>query len=236
VVIGLVELGDARSITIAGAHAFVARWDGPNGPTFLDVVDITNPLAAEVVSSTYVPDRVMDVVVAGSHAFVASISSLQVIDVSDPQQPTLVGNADLPNDDDDPEDTAFGVALSNTHVCVADGIWGLRLLPLPCGMSTSSPASQVPTSFRPIAVFPNPAPHHATIRYEAPPHGTVRVSVYDVAGRLVRALYDGPSRPGVNDMIWNGQDEWGRTASTGVYLVRVSTAAGSSSERLTLVR
>jgi flagellar hook assembly protein FlgD len=50
----------------------------------------------------------------------------------------------------------------------------------------------------------------------------VRVEVFDVAGRLVRTLYEGALGAGVHDMIWDGRRYGGGEAPPGVYFVRCS--------------
>jgi hypothetical protein len=62
------------------------------------------------------------VAVAGQYAYVAAgLAGLQVIDVSDPGNPRLVGGLDTPG-------SAEGVAVSGQYAYVADGEWGLHIL------------------------------------------------------------------------------------------------------------
>jgi hypothetical protein len=48
----------------------------------------------------------------------------------------------------------------------------------------------------------------------------VRVGVYDLAGRMVRVLHDGLLEAGRHDFAWDGTDQAGSLARSGVYLVR----------------
>ena len=60
--------------------------------------------------------------VSGTHAYVADDSSgLQVIDITNPQSPQIVGSVDTP-------DYAYGVAVSGTHAYVADRGSGLQVI------------------------------------------------------------------------------------------------------------
>ena len=45
--------------------------------------------------------------------------------------------------------------------------------------------------------------------------GTADLSIYDVSGRLVRRLHDGPIGEGVHRLAWNGSDDSGSRASAG---------------------
>lgn len=48
----------------------------------------------------------------------------------------------------------------------------------------------------------------------------IKVAVYDLAGRLVRGLHDGMLEAGPHHIAWDGRDDAGRQATSGVYLVR----------------
>ncbi|HPF69138.1 MAG TPA: FlgD immunoglobulin-like domain containing protein, partial [Candidatus Krumholzibacteria bacterium] len=83
---------------------------------------------------------------------------------------------------------------------------------------------------------PNPFNPSTTIRFALPAAGTVRLTVHDVAGRLVRTLLDGGCETGEQGVVWDGRDDAGRSLGSGVYLYRLTTAAGASAGRMTLVK
>ena len=65
--------------------------------------------------------------------------------------------------------------------------------------------------------FPNPFNPFTTISFRLAVPGPVRLSVYDVSGRLVRTLIDqGAMTAGDHEIVWNGQDQTGRAAAAGV--------------------
>ena len=67
--------------------------------------------------------------------------------------------------------------------------------------------------------------------------GDVSVTVYDAAGRRVRTLLDAePGRAGRNEVVWNGTDDAGRSAASGVYLVRLAGDGFVQQQRVTLVK
>ena len=51
----------------------------------------------------------------------------------------------------------------------------------------------------------------------------VNRSIYDLSGRLMRVLVDGPKEPGYYSVSWHGRDEAGRAVRTGVYFYGLST-------------
>jgi len=53
----------------------------------------------------------------------------------------------------------------------------------------------------------------------------VSVSIYDLAGRLIRRLYDGTEESGIYSKPWDGLDDQNKLVSPGLYLVRISIDA-----------
>ena len=69
-----------------------------------------------------------------------------------------------------------------------------------------------------------------------PERAIARVSVYDVSGRLVRTLLDRELPAGVHPVVWDGRDDRGRTAGSGVYLSLAVVGDRADSRKLVLLR
>jgi hypothetical protein len=80
------------------------------------------------VGSADTPGTAYGVAVSGTYAYVADGSSLQVIDISDPQNPGVLGSVATPGN-------AWAVAVSGSYVYVADDDYGLQVVDI------SNPAS-----------------------------------------------------------------------------------------------
>ena len=77
---------------------------------------------------------------------------------------------------------------------------------------------------------PNPAPGGVTqFRFALPTTQPATLRVYDVAGRLVRRLHEGPAAAGFHDVRWDGTDRAGRTVPSGTYFARLRTSDGQQS-------
>jgi hypothetical protein len=82
---------------------------------------------------------------------------------------------------------------------------------------------------------PNPGRGSMTLAIQLPAAGRARLEILDVAGRRVRALWDGPLAAGRHDVTWDGTDASGRRVPAGVYLARLETATLARMRRLTLL-
>jgi hypothetical protein len=84
---------------------------------------------------------------------------------------------------------------------------------------------------------PNPFNPTTSIRFTVAREGAkVRMSVYDVAGRLVRDLVDGPATAGEHVARWDGTDAEGRPVASGVYFVRLSVDGWTDSRKMALLK
>jgi hypothetical protein len=79
--------------------------------------------------------------------------------------------------------------------------------------------------------YPNPFNPTTTIPVNLARAAAVRLSLYDVRGRLVRTLHDGPLAAGQHLFSVDG-----RGMSSGTYVCRLQTPRGTHTQRLTLVR
>ncbi|MHB8080445.1 MAG: FlgD immunoglobulin-like domain containing protein [Candidatus Krumholzibacteriia bacterium] len=86
------------------------------------------------------------------------------------------------------------------------------------------------------SVHPNPFNPATTIRFDLPAAGRVRLSVYDVAGRLVRTLVDNSLAEGPHEAVWDGRDASGRGVGAGSYFARLLAGGRRETVRMSLVR
>jgi hypothetical protein len=64
----------------------------------------------------------------------------------------------------------------------------------------------------------------------------LKLGIYDVCGRRVRSLIDGDVPAGTINLEWDGHDERGNLASTGMYFVRLSGDFGGRVVRAAIIR
>ncbi len=72
--------------------------------------------------------------------------------------------------------------------------------------------------------YPNPTGGATTIAFAARRDADLTVEVYSVAGRRIWTSRLAAAAGQTASLQWNGRDEAGRPAASGIYLVRVSSA------------
>ncbi|MDD5719625.1 MAG: M14 family zinc carboxypeptidase [Candidatus Krumholzibacteria bacterium] len=74
------------------------------------------------------------------------------------------------------------------------------------------------------------------LQLSLPQGGELTIKIYNARGQLVRALYQGRVDGGQQLVVWNGRDDRGRQAASGVYLVRAQTGDVQLNGRVVMVR
>jgi hypothetical protein len=93
------------------------------------VIDISNPLSPNLVSTVTTPTGVSEIAISGKYAYLAESIGIQVIDISNPTAPVLQGDVHTST-------SAPSVAVDEPLVLVADYSSGLTILPAQCLAST----------------------------------------------------------------------------------------------------
>ena len=87
-----------------------------------------------------------------------------------------------------------------------------------------------------LSLTPNPFAATTVISFMTERPGLPSVRVFDLSGRLVRTLADGEMGAGEHTLVWDARDAAGRTLPPGVYVLHVTTPAGSQTRSMCLVR
>ena len=86
----------------------------------------------------------------------------------------------------------------------------------------SDSAAKVPAmgSVSSLQVWPNPFNATTHLVFRLHQAASVHVTIYNVHGQRVRTLVNAPLHAGAHQMQWDGRDERGHSAATGLYLAR----------------
>lgn len=84
--------------------------------------------------------------------------------------------------------------------------------------------------------YPNPFNGGTTLEYGVPEGGHVRISIYDIRGRLVGTLVDENRDAGIHHADWFGTDDRGRALPSGLYVARMQYNGTNQTRNMTIVR
>jgi len=144
--------------------------------------------------------------------------------------------------------SSIGVIVNLIRTAPGTGSNSIRLINLKSG--TASGTATTVSSYAPVlqlvnpsiaaaALFkarPNPFAAQTEISFVLPIDASASLRIYDIQGRLVRSLIQGPTTAGVHRVSWDGRDDRGKAARSGIYFTKLIVGATSRTERIMLLR
>ncbi len=85
-------------------------------------------------------------------------------------------------------------------------------------------------------ILPNPSRGRATICYTLGRSLDVKLSVFDIQGRLVRTLVNEKRMKGQHTVMWNGCDEDGKALPNGIYFCSLVTGDTALIEKMVILK
>jgi hypothetical protein len=85
---------------------------------------------------------------------------------------------------------------------------------------TSTPIPLVTTLY---CNYPNPFNPSTTISFAIPEDTPVKVRLYNIKGQMVKELCNKTMPKGRHKFIWDGKNQNGKAAASGIYLIRLET-------------
>jgi hypothetical protein len=83
---------------------------------------------------------------------------------------------------------------------------------------------------------PNPFNPRTVLRFSVSSRGPVELAIYDVSGRLVKTLVNGPVDAGSHNVVWDGTDNEGRKVTSGIYWSQYQAGDYISSKKMVLLK
>jgi len=131
------------------------------------------------------------------------------------------------------------IRINERGMIVGDGQWGptgtahaFLLMPA----SGSVGVEPRPTIELSIQARPNPFRGSVALDVRLPGEGSVRLGIYDLAGRRIAAVMDGDFQAGRHTRFWTGRREGGEPAPTGVYFAILEADGKRLSRKIILTR
>jgi hypothetical protein len=96
--------------------------------------------------------------------------------------------------------------------------------------------SALPTQFALDQNYPNPFNPSTSIRFALPQQAQTSLVIYDMLGREIRTLVNNTMNAGNYQMVWDGRNNLGVQAATGVYVYRIQAGSFVSVKKMMLLK
>jgi hypothetical protein len=127
------------------------------------------------------------------------------------------------------QSSPVGEATSTNYI-FSSGFWGGGEITYIDVAETGN--NVTPKEFKLCQNYPNPFNPETSIEYNLPQTSEVVLTIYNLQGQVMRNLIHETMPAGYYTVHWNGQDEAGRLAASGIYFYRIEmkpTTAGQQS-------
>ena len=84
--------------------------------------------------------------------------------------------------------------------------------------------------------YPNPFNPSTTINYELPEHSHIRITVFDLKGRLIKTLIDDYQIAGFKKITWYAIDDAGQNIPAGMYIYRIEAGNYSATKKMIFLK
>ena len=83
--------------------------------------------------------------------------------------------------------------------------------------------------------YPNPFNPDTVIEYSLENESYVKLNIYNITGQMIRSLCAGHEKQGIHRITWDGRDDSGNPASSGVYLYRLEAGNFTQTRKMLLL-
>ena len=123
--------------------------------------------------------------------------------------------------------TFFGYASTSNPLC-SDPLIGV-------GMPPWEEPTRVRTQLGDISPNPLATGGQGRIRFTMERDGQAEVAIFDLQGRLVKSVFEGPAAKGENQTTWDGRDASGLLVGNGVYFYRLKALDLDVSRKMVVI-
>ena len=154
-----------------------------------------------------------------------------------------IGNMMLFQDDNDFYQISFG-NLSKTNglivIEVVDGIFPNEILLQSFKNDGTDSSNKVVLSIPDdnflYQNYPNPFNSETSIQYDLAEQSDVKITIFDLKGRVVKTLNEGIKDAGQHIVVWDGKNEDSEKVSSGIYFYQIKSKQYTKTKKMTLIK
>jgi len=152
-------------------------------------------------------------------------NNICVFDLQNPPYPVLIQTIHQSS-------ASYDLLCLDNRLVAAKGEYGVKVYALQVGVDNQddllAPRPQ-------LQAYPNPFAGLVTLQFNLDKPSSAQIECFNIRGQLVYTDTLADAKAGINSIQWNGHDKSGRECSSGIYIVKVRTASGSVTQKITKI-
>lgn len=132
--------------------------------------------------------------------------------------------------------TADGQHIYLTYVAYMEPLSNIRISNKVSGVAGKPENNSYKATLSLSPNSPNPFSRYTSIRYQLPISGHVDLTIYNIAGQLVRTLVNEEKGAGNHNAIWDGYDKNNRKAAQGTYFCKLESSCDQLIQKIVLIK
>ncbi len=230
--VNTIFLPDVFDLDIDDERLYVVASDPYDGGVY--VYDLANPLNPTLLGAYretgFAPYHISG---DGSYAYVLDSDEVHLLDVSDPSSMQILDSYMVPGI------LPAEVNARSSYAFISAGDAGVQIVwntLAPSGVDDDLGAGARRGQIALSPSVPNPIDNATTIHFWLAEPTRVELAVYDAGGSLVKRLAAGRLASGHHSIRWEGEDEFDKPVSSGVYFYRLEASDQSQSRKMLLIQ
>ncbi len=215
-----------EAVNVYDNYAYVSDWYGG-----LKVLNVSNPTDPYLVN-TILPhfDSLIQAkpIIHDNKLIISDIywSELLVYDLTNPAFPALVNSFKWNR-------VSAELASNEDYLITANYYQGFTILDL----ENLTPVSENIITKEKISLtnYPNPFNPTTTINFSIQNDSKINLSIYNIKGQKIKVLAQNEFSKGSHSVIWNGNDEYGKIVSSGIYYYKLNVNGKTEAVRRCLL-
>ncbi len=104
------------------------------------------------------------------------------------------------------------------------------------GLTAKGGGETLPGTFSLSQNYPNPFNPTTTIEFSLPAAGKATIEIFNVLGKRVATVFDGPAEAGANRIEWNATDHNDQKVASGIYFYRLTADNYNETKKMILLK
>jgi len=205
--------GFAHNATIRNNLIYVS--DGEEGIQIIDVTDSQNPIHISSIKPNYNSDVYAKAVIIDNSLifFDKEWNELFIYNIENPYEPLFESSFKW-------NSTMIEFHINNGVLFSVDSYYGVSIIDF-LGYLSAEEINIRNINYL-LSNYPNPFNPMTTIDFSIPNYSNVELTIYNIKGQKIKTLAHDEFTKGSHSIIWNGNDDYDKLVSSGIYFYELN--------------